>query len=502
MVEVRPALEEQLVDLDNEQLQALLLNLANRVPGLIDDIETQLALIQPAPTIPQAEQTTPSPARHTPVDPQPIRRRVRSIFNALDYGHPSEAYWQVSGVVNEIHQFLHQAKTFVEGGDGQNALTILEAITDEYVEGWTILDDSDGDASAFFDDLGPIWTEAILTADLTATERKQWIKKLKEWQDEISDYGVEEVFEAAQAAAKHGWDYPPLQRVLQGEITDKGAWLGEAPWYADDLSIARLNVLERQGRYQEYLYLAEAEGQMGLYLTMLARVGRIQEAVDEGLQYLTTTDEALMLASALRDRGNLEEALRIAEHGLTLEGSKEVLASWISDLASGMGKNDSALQAIRIAFNEAPSLATYLRVQELAGEGWTEIRSELLTHLRRTTFYFPQAKVDIFLHEGLLDDAIAAVQGTPDYDLIEQVVDATIEHRPDWVIKAARQQAEQIMNAGRADIYHHALHWLEKAREAYRIASREDEWREYLQEVRTIHKKKYKLMGLLKTLGE
>ena len=40
-----------------------------------------------------------------------------------------------------------------------------------------------------------------------------------------------------------------------------GAWAGEAPAYADELAVARLNVLERRGRWQEYLYLAEAESQ-------------------------------------------------------------------------------------------------------------------------------------------------------------------------------------------------------------------------------------------------
>ena len=104
------------------------------------------------------------------------------------------------------------------------------------------------------------------------------------------------------AATEQGWNYPPLMRILQGEITDKGAWEDEAPSYADALAIARLNVLERQGRFQEYLYLAEAEGQTERYVTMLVRLGRVQEAVDYGLQYLGTTEEALALAKALRER--------------------------------------------------------------------------------------------------------------------------------------------------------------------------------------------------------
>jgi hypothetical protein len=64
----------------------------------------------------------------------------------------------------------------------------------------------------------------------------------------VDDYGVDEAFEPAMAAAEQGWDYPPLVQVLQGEITERGAWEKEAPSYADALTIARLNVLERQAR--------------------------------------------------------------------------------------------------------------------------------------------------------------------------------------------------------------------------------------------------------------
>jgi len=70
---------------------------------------------------------------------------------------------------------------------------------------WENLDDSDGEASGFFRDLGAAW------------------------QAELDDYGVDEAFDAPQTAALDGWDYPPLKRVLQGTITEQGAWDGEPP---------------------------------------------------------------------------------------------------------------------------------------------------------------------------------------------------------------------------------------------------------------------------------
>jgi uncharacterized Zn finger protein len=511
-IEARPPLAELLAGLSRDQLQALVATLAEGHPGLTDAIESQVTVLQaaPPPAPPSSSSAYPFPSvapRHTPVDPQPFRRQVRHIFGALDGMRSSEAYWHVGEVAQQVGELVDQAQKFTEAGDGRNALTILEAITDEYLDHWTELDDSDGDASSFFEDLAAPWAEAILTADssttltpgLTPAEREQWARKLAEWQADLDDYGMEEVFEAARLAAEQGWDYPPLVRAMAGEITELGAWEDEdVPSCADDLTLARLAVLERQGRLQEYLYLAEAEGQTGLHLTMLAKVGRVQEAIEEGLRYLGTTEDAFMLARALREKGELAGALRIAEHGLTLEGQKAELAAWASELATGLGETQRGLDASLIAFREAPSQAGYRKIQELAGEGWPARQAELLDFLRRASSYFAQdARVEIFLHEGLLDDAIAVVRDYAGYGLLERVMDAAIEKRPDWVIEASRKQAERIMDAGKANQYEYAVGWLKRARAAYRAAGREAEWRAYLAGIRERHGRKYKLMGLL-----
>jgi uncharacterized Zn finger protein len=415
----------------------------------------------------------------------------------------SEAYWHVGSVVDQVRQVLGQVWDFIEAGDGRNALLLLEAITDEYVENWTYLDDSDGLASAFFSDLGEAWTEAGLVAgDLTAEERDRWAQTLTRWQARIGAYGIDDVFDAAQAAVLQGWDHPSLQAAMQGEITEGGAWDVEAPWYAHELALARLQVLERQGRYQAYLNLARAEGQMGLHVLMLAHLGRIQEAVDEGLRVLNQPAQFLALAKVLREREKLDAALRVGARGLTAEGRKGHLAPWLCDLADGMGKKDLALEAATIAFRELPSLAAYQRVQELAGARWPEMREDLLAHLRRTAdIYDSQGQVDVFLHEGLLDDAITAVEKGASYDLLERVMHAVMDDRPRWVINAARHQAERIIEPGQSKYYHHAVEWLRRARRAYQVAGREADWRAYLSDIRDRHSRKYKLMGMLEEFG-
>ena len=45
----------------------------------------------------------------------------------------------------------------------------------------------------------------------------------------------------------------------------------------------------------------------------------------------------MTLAQALHEREESAAALRVAEHGLSLEGPKGALAAWISDLAVSLG---------------------------------------------------------------------------------------------------------------------------------------------------------------------
>jgi uncharacterized Zn finger protein len=237
------------------------------------------------------------------LDPRQVRRQVYSAIHSLDRMSGTAAYYQVGAVVHEMGQILDEAWTLIEADDGRNALAILQALTEEYIHEWENLDDSDAEASDFFKELGPAWTEVLLSIDLTDQERKTWADRLDGWGGEIAGYGVDPVFEAAATAVLQGWDYPPLQQVLQGTIPEQGAWEDEAPEYADDLTKARLHVLERRGRLQEYLYLAQAERQIEEYATMLVRIDRAQEAIAYGLKHIATTEQALTLAKALYEHG-------------------------------------------------------------------------------------------------------------------------------------------------------------------------------------------------------
>lgn len=495
--DTRSSLESLLTGLSRDELQSLLLKVVEQEPALKATVERQITLLRSS-----SQSATPSPKPPIVVDTKAIRRQVRASIHSMDRMRSSEAYWHVGAVVGEVGKLVDQAWALIKADDGRQALAVLEAITEEYMSEWESLDDSDGEASGFFSDLGSAWTEAILSAELTRKEREQWADQFAAWQEELDDYGVDEAFDAPQTAALDGWDYPPLQRVLQGNITEQGAWDDEPPDYADELTEARLHILERRGRWQEYLYLAEAEGHTKEYITMLVRLGRVEEAFSYGQKYLATPDEALVLAKALYEHGEREQSLQIAEHGLTLEGHKAFLAKWLRDQALLMGEQARALSASVAAFRSEISLENYQQVAAIAGEQWPERRTELLDYMRQTKSSYPTGQIDVFLHEGLIDDAITALGTYPSHTMVEQVVDAALQSQShlDWVIQNCRKQAEYIMERGKAELYHAAANWLAKARKAYQMQGHNEEWQTYLNELLSQHGRKYKLVPMLKAL--
>ncbi len=504
-IEERPTIEALLSDLNSEQLRKLLVQLTEEKPHLVKVIEVkaieeQLALLSLNSPVTEASSSPKISSQTAQVDTKAVRRQLRAVMHSLDHIRPSEAYWYTGGVINAVDHLLDQAWKLIEADDGRPSLKLLTAITEEYISNWTQLDDSDGELGEFFYQLGSAWTEALLSADLSYEERRSWTAQLEAWQNDIGNYGIDDALTAACQAALQGWDYPPLQCVLQGSATKQRAWYGEVPGCADELAQARLRVLERRGHLQKYLYLAEAERQVKEYVTMLVRLDRAQEAADYGRKHLSNAQDALSLAQALYKHNECELGLQIAEYGLTLEKPIVPLAHWLRDTAAAMGKAALALSTAELLFREELNLANYLRAGELAGVQWPQRSPDLLEYARHTRVYSSQGLVDVFLYEGLIDDAIAVVEHGGSYELIRRVVDAAMDARPEWVIQVCRQQAEPIMDGNKSQYYDKAVDWLARARMAYRRMHREQEWQAYLAERLDLHRRQRKLVPLLEAL--
>ena len=483
-IQEHPSIEDVIDGLDRDQLKILIVKLAQRQPDLADRIEL----------IAQELAGTPEGASNRPaINPNAVRRRVSGILYGSGHRRSSRDYWSADDVIAGLGEVLEEVSEALHQGDGQNSLIILEALTQEYVSGWYDLDDSDGELSDFFEDLRVAWAEVLLTVPLSRGQRQAWADKLAAWAGEVDQYGIEDTFDMPQTAALQGWDDPYLRRVLNGEGSPQVMQEGEYSYYLDELAQVRLKVLERQDRTQEYLYLAEAEGQTESYMTMLVKLGRVTEAVAYGLNYLHDAEEVMSLARQLWYANETESALRIARHGLTLEGRKSDLARWLRQAADAAGQPGQALSAATIAFRESLQLADYTEVKGRGGSQWPQIKDSLLELLAEHGR--GSERIKIYLHENMVSEAVQAVEKDTyvGHELLADVVDAAGELYPDWCIDHCRREADYIMDAGTSKYYSSALRWLRKARVIYLACGREAEWRAYQQQLVERHRRKRSL---------
>lgn len=496
-VREQPPVSELLADADRETLEELLVGLAADRPEVANVIETRLTTMDDATTDTAVSVNTES-----------IRRQVNHALPKPGQKGHTDAYAEAERMANELDELIEQARMAIEAGDGETALDVLAAITNELASGrWANLLPYDVPrVFEVIDDLSQTFIEAVLTAELTKSERDDWEERLTEWDGQFDYYmGGESTFLAAADAAAQGWDDERVQQAMAGELGEGDFWEDNDAWYSDDIVTARLSILEREDHIKECFNLAAAAGQTRAFAQMLVQEDRIEEAIDYAIERFSTPDAALELAKALRANDETQAALQVAEHGLTLDGyRKDTLAVWLRDRAASAGDRELALEAAITAFEASPSVNAFEAVEELAGDNWETIKADLLGYLRTENSGGTRAAqvVEVFIREEEYDDAIELADRTERTRVIEPVVEAVIEERPQWVISTCKFQAEPIVEQGQHDSYQTAVRWLRRAGKAARAADELDEWREYVETMRDEHYQKYKLRPMLDDLLE
>ena len=506
----RPPLIQTLQTLTPQQLQKILQDLTDRHPELLEEID-HCAVLMTTPIISSSLTGNARPTRRIAIDPQSYRKQAKALL------HQAVNNWE-SGFDDDgdmwkepLFDLIDKGVTFAQAGDGESAIAILEGITQGCVEDWDVVDDYGADNTDIVDQFNDAWSEAILTAELSIDQELQLRSKLESWQDTWQGCS----FEMALLALEQGWDDPRLVDILEGNLAGERVVEGQQPESADSLALTRLMILNREQRYDEYLNLAQAEGQVQSYLTMLGRLGRVEDAVAIAQTQMTTLDEAFALAKTLRDQGAIDSALDIAQTGLTLpiavpkpdlygftSSSRRLcydMAVWTSEFAEGLNRSDIALACRIQAFQEEVSFQDYQHVQTLAGDRWDEIKLTLLQRIEQEIGRNSTEKILIFLHENLVEKAMPLSERLGSYEkaLINQVVVAAIPVNPDWVIANMKDRAESIMNAGKADKYQNAADWLKNMKAAYVGSNRLAEWKVYRSSLTGLHGRKRKLMGLI-----
>ena len=498
-VEQRPDLTSLLAPLNAEQLTRLVVQLVAVHPDLIDDVEELLATLTTPPT---------SSAVSLPVDLAVLQRRIRADMRRLLRDYDTGDYYEdVIDLGEALMPAIEVVGDLLSADDARGALAVLEAGTIAWLDGCEWIDhDSMGDVIGFASDTlatwGELWAEALLRADLEPQESQRWARTLQTWNDAL---GGGYALLIAATAAEQGWRYPPLVAAMQGHPGEHGIWEGDRPRFADKLVTIRLRILQARGRYEEYLNLARAERRFLDYLKMLVTLGRREAAAAEARTYLTDLGDILAIAQILIDHGDVEKALDLATHGLTLNAphrQREGLARWLRDEAARHGRRDLALHAGWIALGAYPLAEHYRWLRTWLHDEWDRHREQALqtVELASANINNIDEQVEIYLMEQMFDKAMALVEKNPWSSKLGQVIDAVRATHPRWAFEQCYRQAAAIMDRGLASAYINAITWLRQGRDILLVSGQHDVWNTVLNDLIQKHYKKYKLRPMLEQL--
>lgn len=243
--------------------------------------------------------------------------------------------------------------------DTMGALTIMEAITDEYVNFETEVGEANITGyNDYLVELVKDWVDIFLSRSCTLEKgsRDVWETKLGIW-DKSADkeHGT---FADARWAARHGWDDTLLQNVLEGDhigkvrekkISPKKIFSKFfLPLYLSHLVVfffqfyeppglvaARLNMLETEGDFQAGLNLAKAMDMFQWTARFLLKLGQLESAREIALK-IKEPAAAFSIAQVSRPL-DVKMAFHTALYAVSLseEWSLEVLerAAWLCELA-------------------------------------------------------------------------------------------------------------------------------------------------------------------------
>ena len=475
-------INELLGQLDKDALVHLITKMVDKNPDVYSWLQTAIPAVS-AKSQPVQRRIK----RKTEVSKTAYKRQIQSILHSLQGYRMSEAYWMMGGMVDQLNHVRDTAYDFLEADDAQGALIILTTLLTEVSGSFEQFDDSDGELGGFFSELALPLVEAILSADLSKTERRSLFNELESVIEELSSYGIDDL-DVILAALNLGWS---------DEMLD------EQEDYDYDESIlteAKLNILEHQNRVEEYLKLCIEVGEYRRYILKQIEVGEFEKAKEVALNTITQASDALVIAKSLRDTGHLPDALHLAEKGLDLDGNKHELGAWLGPIEETQGQIDKAIKAYQAAFTSLPSLTLYGTLKKLSGTNWGNLRPVLMQILQASPHM--DVLVDVYLSEEEWDKAISIANkaGEWNYFLIEKVANAVIPFRPDWVIQASRKQAEGLIAKTQSKYYATAARWLAKMKQAYLTAGMKEEWLSYLEGLKSTYSRRPALQAELRKL--
>lgn len=375
--------------------------------------------------------------------------------------------------------------------------------------------DDEGDTGiAISEALGPVW-EALSQSSLGPAERILWIyDRLSE-----DEFGL-----CAGCAEADVWDVDAGVRGQVADVLVERLASQDAGDPAED---------EWGSRYRR-ARLA------GWTVEALRNAGRADEAVALAVREAKITDDCERAVDLLLETGQADEARALAVEGIhrtqaKYPGISAQLRSRLRRLAAESGDHAPAAALTAEEFALRPSLEGYRSLREAARRAgvWDQARGCVLESLRggpaaslHPDWPLPPTETapeggdrpperhyslltEIALDEG---DHAAALKWDGHYadrpygwgggGLAEQVAHGVAGTHPDEAVAIWKRLAEAAISRGNRSAYEDSLRHLRPMQRLLADLGREDEWTEYLSELRAEHRRKRALLETLDRLSD
>lgn len=571
---VLPTTAETLADQSRETLLQLIDQMLEHDPALASLVDR----LRPAPPPPPA---APGEARTRTISQAAFRRRVaRAIDDAFDGEDEYDPYREYldgeagySAVTEQLRPFVDQAEGLERAGRLADAILVYTTVAEEAVE----YEDKRGDGSAM---------DVVLACGnglLRCLERQAVLAEGDRLEPADRAALVESLYNVWLVTGGPGWGENEPGVPVEDVILEEGAELVASPWLSlperggrdvEEAMAAELTEAER-ARLHSWLQdlLDPANGQSEAHLKraairflfklrrdtadddelldaykkaelwddaakLLLKLGRVDAAVALAGRHLTTARQTIAFADRLRALGDDGAARAIGfvggrfwETEGTRPGDDLTYLDWLSARYAEQGMVKEAFETDRRRFKRRPVFQTYEAVRQAAerpglpADLWQQTRSELIAELTERGLW--GTLIDVYLHEGLVAEAIAALReldrpreharpavagfggfGSYGYDGVLgvgshrlRVAKAAKHDYPDEAIRLYRSLADAAIAGRDRQAYRAAAGYLAAIRRLLEESGRSAEWRQTITALRDEHRRLRALKEELDALG-
>lgn len=426
---------------DKAELVALVKQMVRRAP----DLEPLLAA--PLPGFRRSS---------APVAADVYRRQALDVIRGMD------PYDEMAGseIAEGLAGILENGRAFEEAGDYPSAAAVYQgvasAVTDEgidYLGGYDEDPDTTGEMAA-----GLLRCLGQLPAG--AAKRESVLRSLADLLRLNGDIGYDpdgkdnfaqllKVVTPDERRTLSRW----LKQEAKATKHDRYDYAGRR--VADLLLKIDADVLDDE----QYLAHCRRFGLRDELLARLVELGRTEEAVRE-VAGIAGNFDFLHYARVLGDHGLGDAAEKLVRARPKWE-KEATFVRWLKEQAVARKDAPEVVRLSETMLGIWPSLDEYLSVKKWAGAEWPARRERLLRQFERVKSF--GLLTDIYLKEGLIDDAIRAMRQDRYSGRELRVAEAAEATRPEVAVEIYRKKAEQQIEARGRESYREACQLLKKA---------------------------------------